>query len=73
MSLSAGTGKLSFALKTLRACWDSTQGEWSDEVRQDFEENYLKPIEQEVLATINAISNLDQTLTKALQVCEEDF
>lgn len=73
MNFSAGTGKLSFALKTLRACWDSTQGEWSDEVRQDFEENYLKPIEQELLATVNATSNLAQTLTKALQECEEDF
>ena len=72
MSLSAGTGKLSFALKTLRAHWDTTQGEWRDEVRRDFEENCLKPIEQEILVTINAISNLDQTLTKALQVCEEN-
>jgi hypothetical protein len=73
VSLSVGSGKLSFALKTLRAHWDSTQSEWGDEVRRDFEENYLKPIEQEILLTTNAISNLDQTLIKALQECEEDF
>ena len=72
MSLSAGTGKLSFALKTLRVCWDSTQGEWNDDVRQDFEDNYLTPIEQELLATVNATSNLAQTLAKALQECEEE-
>jgi hypothetical protein len=71
MNFSAGTGKLSFALKTLRACWDSTQDEWSDDVRRDFEENHLTPIEQELLATVNATSNLAQTLTKALQECEE--
>jgi hypothetical protein len=72
VNFGAGTGKLSFALKTLRACWDSTQGEWSDDVRQDFEENHLTPIEQELLAAVNATSNLAQTLTKALQECEED-
>ena len=71
MNFSAGTGKLSFALKTLRVCWDSTQGEWSDEVRQDFEEQHLKTVEQELLSTVNATSNLAQTLTKALQECEE--
>jgi hypothetical protein len=69
MSLSAGAGKLSFALRTLRTRWDSTQLQWTDEVRHEFEENYLKPVEQEVMATLNATNVLSQILLKAQQEC----
>jgi hypothetical protein len=70
MSLSAGSAKLSYALKTLRARWDMTQLHWTDDVRHDFEEHYLKPVEEEILATLNATYVLSQILLKAQQECE---
>lgn len=70
MSLNTGSGNLSHALKTLRVHWGSTEMEWRDDVRRDFEENHLKPIEQELLAAVGAIGTLDQVLIKALQECE---
>ena len=69
MSLSAGAGKLSFALKTLRAHWESTQLRWKDDVRHEFEENYLRPIEEELMATLNATNLLSQVLHRAQQEC----
>jgi hypothetical protein len=70
MSLSAGAGKLSFGLKTLRSRWDAVQMHWKDDVRQEFEERHLKPVEQEVMATLNATNVLAQILLKAQQECE---
>jgi len=70
MNLSTGTGKLSFAMKTLRAHWDMVCGHWTDDVRHDFEENHLNPIEAEVIATLNANNNLSQILVRAQQECE---
>ena len=70
VSLSTGSGKLAFSMKTLRTHWDRTQSEWSDRVRDDFETNYLTPIETEVMGTMNAMSNLSQVLAKAMQECE---
>jgi hypothetical protein len=69
MSLNAGAGKLSFALKTLRTRWDNTQLHWKDEVRDEFDENHLKLIEEEVMATLNATNVLSQLLLKAQQEC----
>lgn len=71
MNLSTGSGKLAFAIKGLRAHWDQTANEWIDAVRSDFEEQYLKPIDDEVNGTLNAITNLSHVLTKAVQECEE--
>jgi hypothetical protein len=70
MSLNAGAGKLSFALKTLRARWEQTQLYWKDEVRDDFERTYLAPVEEEIMATLNATNLLSQVLLTARQECE---
>ena len=70
VNLSTASGKLAFAMKTLRAHWNATQGEWSDDVRVDFETNYLEPIESEVMGTLNAMNILSQVLAKATQECE---
>jgi hypothetical protein len=69
MSLSAGSAKMSFALKTLRARWDQTQMHWNDDVRQEFEEAHLKPVEQEIMAALNATNTLAQLILKAQQEC----
>ena len=70
MNLSTGSGKLSFALKTLRAHWELVSLHWKDDVRVEFDENYLKPIEQELMATLNATNLLSQVIIRAKQECE---
>ncbi len=72
MSLNTGSGKLAFALKVLRAKWDSTEMGWTDKVRHEFEDKFLQPIETEVMATLNAISGLSQVLAKAEQECRDE-
>jgi hypothetical protein len=70
VDLSAGSGKLSFALKTLRARWETTQPQWSDDVSRDFQENHLGPLEAQVMATLTAINLLGQVLAQARHECE---
>jgi hypothetical protein len=69
VDLSAGSGKLNFVLKTLRARWETTKLEWTDQVRQDFEHDHLQSLEADVTATLTAINTLGQILTKARQEC----
>jgi len=69
MDLSTGSGKLSFALKNLRSQWAVTEPHWNDQVRQDFENNHLDPLESQVLATLGAMNSLGQLLAKARQEC----
>ena len=40
-----------------------------DPVRQDFEENYWKALEQQLQATMRGIDRMDQVLTKLRRDC----
>jgi hypothetical protein len=66
---SAGSTRLRESLRTLRVKWDSSQSDWNDAVRREFEERYLEPLEPRVLATLNSMSNLMLLLAKAQQEC----
>jgi hypothetical protein len=69
MSLSAGSSKLSLALKALRVRWEETKTRWHDPVSETFEENQWKPLEAQVQATLRAIDRLGQELAQARQDC----
>lgn len=69
MILSSGSGKLNFALKTLRARWDQAKLDWNDHVRQEFEDKHYTEIEYATAATLTAISRLAQVLATAQQEC----
>lgn len=66
---SAGSVRLREALRTLRVKWEASQADWNDNVRREFEEHYLTPLEPCVLATLNSMTNLMQVLAKAQQEC----
>jgi hypothetical protein len=70
VSLSTGAGKLSFALKNLRAQWELAALNWNDKVSQEFDELHLKPLEQELMAVLNATNTLAQIIVKARQECQ---
>lgn len=70
MYLSAGLGKLNYALKTLRVRWDDAKSQWSDSASHDFEEEHLQGLEDQIVVTIREINRLAQVLDKARQECE---
>lgn len=69
MYFGAGTSKLQHALKTLRAHWDSTQDGWRDQVRRDFEERHLAPLDAQVTQTIRAMDTLADVFAKIYRDC----
>lgn len=69
MALSTGRSKLHDAHKTLRAHWEAVEGVWKDSVRRDFEDNYWKPLEPEIHATLRGIDRLAQVLQQVHNDC----
>jgi hypothetical protein len=63
-NVSAGTAKLEHARKNLRVHWDATKDDWSDQVRQNFEEKHLAPMETRVQATIRGMDQLAMVLSQ---------
>ena len=66
---SAGAGKLRYALKTLHAKWDVARDGWSDQVRRDFEQRQIAPLEQQTDATIRAMEQLGEVLARMKREC----
>jgi len=66
-NLAAGTAKLEHALKTLRVHWDATKDDWSDQVRQNFEEKHLEPLETRVRSTIRGMDQLAAVLSQMIR------
>jgi hypothetical protein len=66
-NMAAGTAKLEHALKTLRVHWDATKDDWNDQVRQDFEEKHLAPMETRVQAAIRGMDQLAMVLSQMIR------
>jgi hypothetical protein len=71
MSANAGWNKLNHALATLREKWDQTEPEWRDQVRREFAEEYLEPLEIQVSVTLRGIKRLEETLRAAKRQCSD--
>ena len=67
--LYTGGGKLRDALKTLRAAWIQADPHWRDSVRDDFEKNYLEPIDLQTLGMIEAVGRLAEIIARAEHEC----
>ncbi|MBY0524667.1 MAG: hypothetical protein K2R98_14785 [Gemmataceae bacterium] len=67
MKLSTGRIKLHSTMKTLHLHWQTIKPGWNDPVCQEFEENTLVPLAQEVASTLRAIDRLAQVFDKAQQ------
>ncbi len=69
MYFGSGTSKLRHALKTLRSQWDQTQDGWNDQVRRDFEEKRLAPLDSQVSSTMRAMDQLAELFSKIYRDC----
>lgn len=70
-NLQTGAGRLQEALENLQETWDRTRESWIDQNAVAFEESSLKGIADEVSRCLPAISQMSQTIGKAVRECEE--
>jgi hypothetical protein len=68
--LTSGSAKIAAAYKKMRQNWEATKEHWHDENRTRFEENYLDPLEPQIMAALDAISALADVLGRAERECE---
>jgi len=69
--LTSGSGRLHDALEILLIRWEQTKEQWHDQVRVDFEREYLDPLAPRVTALIERINGLSQLIVKARQECAD--
>lgn len=62
--MSAGANRLNSAMRNLRVKWDLTESGWNDQVRRDFEENFIAVLESQVSATTRGMIQLQEVLIK---------
>ena len=67
--LHTGGGKLRDAIKTLKAAWLQADAHWRDTVRDEFEQNYIEPIEQHTHSVIDSIGHLAEVIARAEHEC----
>jgi hypothetical protein len=58
-------------MKTLREKWDETEAHWRDQVRVEFEEHHLEPLESQVEGTLRAMSRLADVLAQVRRDCSD--
>lgn len=59
-------------MQTLREKWDQTEGTWRDQVRAEFAEEFLEPLESQVSATLRGIKRLEEVLRSVRRHCSPD-
>jgi hypothetical protein len=69
MSLEVGRHHLQSAHKNLLERWDETHRVWQDVVRAEFAKEHLEPLGPLVQATLAAIDQLAQVLSRVRQDC----
>jgi len=67
--LTTGPAKLHKAWELLLIRWDETKLVWRDTVSEKFEENYLKPIGDQIQASLDQMRSLTSTLIAAEHDC----
>jgi len=70
-NLSAAAGRLQEALEALQIAWGNVSNEWHDERSRKLEEDYLRPLAQEVNTALPAIGIMAQTLGQASRELDE--
>jgi hypothetical protein len=71
MSLPGAATDLGQAWKTACLAWEEAQTGWHDPVSQDFDDNHWTPLENHVLAVIQAMERLAPVLARAVRDCSE--
>jgi hypothetical protein len=69
MNVSSGPTKLIGALKKMRISWSEIEGHWKDAVREEFERQYLAPLEELIEVTAREMNRLGEIFAKAEMDC----
>jgi hypothetical protein len=69
--LTTAAAKLEAAQKTFQVVQADTAEQWNDEIRRNFDERFLLPMDQRVKRMIEAIARLSEVLAAAQRDCED--
>jgi hypothetical protein len=70
MNLQSDKSILLKVSKDLAVHWEQTKDSWQDAKSQEFERNYLEPLQSNITMAISVIEKLDKLLTKVRKDCE---
>jgi hypothetical protein len=70
MSMNVGQARLRDALKQLKLRYERAQLDWDDSARREFEQQFLAPLEGQVIAAMNAMGRLSEVCSAAKRECE---
>lgn len=70
MSASVGQVRLKHALATLRQRLNATREQWSDQAREDFENEYIVPLDATIRKAIDALGRIGEVSSAARRECE---
>jgi hypothetical protein len=68
----APAGKIELALKTFKTLLASTDRQWTDQARRQFEETHLQSIEPNVKRMLDGMSQLMEVLGAAERACGDE-
>jgi hypothetical protein len=69
MGVYEGRGQLARAMKDLMIRWGETKVAWKDAVSQEFEEQFLAPLQRELRNATSAMDQAAQVLSQVRQDC----
>lgn len=70
MNLQSDKSVLMKVSKDLKTSWDQVKDSWHDVKSQEFERNYLEPLQSNITMAVAVIEKLDKLLTKVRKDCE---
>ena len=71
MGVHEGSGTLSKAMKELTRRWNQVRANWNDSNAEEFEEAYLRTLEQDLRSTTTAMDHMSQVLAQMRRDCSE--
>jgi uncharacterized protein YukE len=71
VTFGSAASQLQHAIKTLRARWDAVEGEWRDDVRRQFEQTRLDPLDRQAEDTLRAMRELIEIMHRIHSDCSD--
>jgi len=70
MNLQSDKSILMKVSKDIAVSWAQAQDSWHDVKSQEFERDYLEPLQSNITMAVSVIEKLDKLLTKVRKDCE---
>jgi hypothetical protein len=67
--MSAGSARLTHALKTMRERWSETRTLWADKQALDFEKNHIEPLQHDTKHASIGMEKVAEVLRSVKQEC----